>query len=271
MINHDIRKCKRLAANSQYFPGDFRLWDPKIANRHDAKQYVHDGKSYYMPFEHTLCLSKAWTWFQKSGNCPVRDLDKLEELFYWCTDNGNTLVVNIPPDNTGRIREHEAQQAIALGKRLNLRRGKPLPREGEIISAGCPVEASSQSENYAPGRIVDGGIETRWASADTTATIAITLDPKKKFDKIAIFEYCDITNGNDGFSTYRKNRITEYDVDIYNNGEWRCIYSSVDPMGDCKVIRLTHPYSAEKIRLNVKGATAPPSIYEINVIDTSKK
>lgn len=59
----------------QYFPSDFRLWDPKIANRHDKKQYVHDGKSYYMPFEHAICLSKAWTWFQKSENCPVRDLD----------------------------------------------------------------------------------------------------------------------------------------------------------------------------------------------------
>ena len=49
-------------------------------------------------------------WFQKSDNCPVRDLDELEELFYWCTDNGNTLVVNVPPDKTGRIREHEADQ-----------------------------------------------------------------------------------------------------------------------------------------------------------------
>lgn len=77
--------------------------------------------------------------------------------------------------------------------------------------------------------------------------------------------------GEDGFSTYRTNRITDYDIDIYRDGEWRCIYSGNEPMGDCKVVRLTHPYKAEKIRLNVKGATAPPSIYEFNVIDTSSK
>ena len=69
----------------QYFPSDFRLWDPKIAHRNDKKQYLHDGKSYYLPFEHTVCISKEWNWFQKSNPKTVRDLDELEELFYWCT------------------------------------------------------------------------------------------------------------------------------------------------------------------------------------------
>lgn len=54
---------------------------------------------------------------------PVRDLDELEELFYWCTDNDNTLVVNIPPDQTGRIREHEANTIIGLNKRLGIKKG----------------------------------------------------------------------------------------------------------------------------------------------------
>ena len=89
----------------QYFPSDFRLWDPKIAHKLDKKRYLYQGESYYLPFEHTLCISKAWTWFQKEKNLPVRSLDELEELFYWCTDNNNTLVINIPPDKTGNIRE----------------------------------------------------------------------------------------------------------------------------------------------------------------------
>lgn len=256
----------------QYFPSDFRLWDPKIANRHDHKQYIHDGKSYYVPFEHTICLSKVWTWFQKSDNRPVRELDELEELFYWCTDNGNTLVMNVPPDNTGRIREHEAERVIALGKRLGLRQGKPLPKEGEIISAGRPAEATSQWDSqHTAGKAVDGGIETRWASADTVASLTISLDRNKQFNKIAIFEYCDMAGGDDGFSTYRTNRITRYDVEIFRDGEWRCIYSGDEPMGDCKVIRLSRHYSADKLRLNIKAAIAPPSIYEINVINTSVK
>ncbi|WP_420511780.1 hypothetical protein, partial [Klebsiella pneumoniae] len=87
------------------------------------------------------CLSKAWNWFQKSSIMPVRDLDELEELFYWCTDNDNTLVVNIPPDQTGRIREHEANTIIGLNKRLGIKKGKPLPRNGKFISLNSNVTA----------------------------------------------------------------------------------------------------------------------------------
>ena len=128
-----------------YFPSDFRLWDPKIAHQNDAKQYLHNGQSYYLPFEHTVCLSKAWNWFQKRELLPVRDLDELEELFYWCTSNGNTLVINIPPDESGRIREFEANAAIELGKRLGLKKGKPLPKNGTCISMNQVAEATSVS------------------------------------------------------------------------------------------------------------------------------
>lgn len=97
----------------QYFPGDFRLWDPKVAHKQDKKQYLHQDQSYYLPFEHTVCISKEWNWFQKDKPKTVRDADELEELFYWCTDGGNTLVMNIAPDQTGRIRENEANAVIA--------------------------------------------------------------------------------------------------------------------------------------------------------------
>lgn len=255
----------------QYFPSDFRLWDPKVAHLRDSKQYVHDGKSYYLPFEHTVCLSKAWTWFQKEGPQPVRDLDELEELFYWCTRNGNTLVMNVPPDQTGRIRANEAEAVIALGKRLGLKAGKPLPSGGDIRSFERPAVATSvygnDHEALGARRAVDGGMQTRWASSDTLPTLTVDLDPDEPFNRIVIFEYCDVRNGNDGFSNYRTNRIQAYHIDILQDGEWKPLYVGDEPMGDCKVVRLAQSYRAEKIRLQVTEATAPPSIYEFCVID----
>ncbi|ULT27320.1 hypothetical protein KUH03_11480 [Sphingobacterium sp. E70] len=109
----------------QYFPSDFRLWDPKLITRYDKKQYLHKGQSYYLPYEHTICLSSRWNWFQKSTELPIRSVDELEELFYWSTDNDNCLVVNVPPDQTGRIREYEANAVIELGKRLGLKKASP--------------------------------------------------------------------------------------------------------------------------------------------------
>jgi len=262
----------------QYFPGDFRLWDPKIAHLADKKQYLHQGESYYMPFEHTICISKPWSWFQKSAPVPVRSLDELEELFYWCTSNQNALVLDIPPGKSGRIMEHEANTAIALARRINIQKGKPLPANGKFISMGAAATASSAAtlnETTLDAHFaVDGGMQTRWAARDTLAELIIALNPADKFNKIAIFEYQDQVKGknkNDGFSNYRSNRIEAYDIDIWKEEGWLNIYHDETSMDDCKVIRFPVNYQTSKIRLNVLRATAPPSIYEFNVIDFERK
>lgn len=255
----------------QYFPSDFRLWDPKIAHKMDKKQYLHQGKSYYLPFEHTLCISKAWNWFQKREPSPVRDLDELEELFYWCTDNDNTLVINVAPDQKGKIREHEANTIIQLGKRMGIQQDKPLPRNGKFLSLQARTEASSvyrdDEKSYDASLATDGGMQTCWMSADTTATLTVHINADEPFNKISLFECCDVENSEDGFSNKRKNRIQSYRIEIWENNEWKSIYVSDEPMGDCKVIKFPCAYKTSSVRLNVLKASAPPAIYEFNVIN----
>lgn len=259
----------------RYFPSDFRLWDPKLITRYDKKQYLHQGKSYYLPFEHTICLSSRWTWFQKTKDQPIRSLDELEELFYWTTDNDNCLVINVPPDRTGRIREFEANAVIDLGKRLGIQNGKPLPKNGAFISARMPVTATSTLKDkdnvYEASSVTDGSLDSRWAAADTISSLEIQLDPIKEFNKISIFEYQDVKKMEDHFTNFRSNRIQEYNLQILQNGEWNTIFMSEESMGDCKVIRFPKSYKTDKLRLNITKARDLPSIYEINVINMSRQ
>jgi len=253
----------------QYFPGDFRLWDPHLIAQSDKKQYLHQGKSYYLPFEHTICISKQWTWFQKSKHLPVRDLDELEELFYWCTANDNALVLDIPPDTLGLIREHEANAAIALAKRIGVEKDKPLPKNGKFVSLGKPANTNSVWNNeiadYSANAAFDGRFHTRWAAADTLAELVVELNPADKFNKISIFEYQD--KKESFIANTRVNRIMEYCIDIWQNNKWLTVYAGDESMGDCKVIRFPNFYQTSKIRLKVLKATAPPSIWEFHVID----
>lgn len=257
----------------QYFPSDFRLWDPKIITKFDKKQYLHDGKSYYLPFEHTLCISKRWNWFEKTQQLPTRDLDELEELFYWCTENDNCLVINVPPDQTGKIREYVANTAIGLGKRLNLSLNNPLPKNGKFISLNRPVTASSvladKNKSYEGNAVNDGKMDSRWAAADTLASMEIELNPSESFNKISIFEYQDTKKLPDGFSEIRIPRIQQYSIDILQNGQWKTIYLGDEPMSDCKVIKFPVDYKANKLRFKVLKAIAPPSIYELSIISMS--
>lgn len=259
----------------QYFPSDFRLWDPQLITKFDKKQYLHNGESYYLPFEHTLCLSKRWNWFQKSVQLPTRDLDELEELFYWCTDNDNSLVINVPPDQTGRIREYEANAVIDLGKRLGLSAKKPLPKNGKFISFNQSVSASSVAEEkgkrFEGVNVNDGKLDSRWLAKDTIASLEMSLNPNESFNKITIFEHQDTKDLADGFSQIRVPRIQQYSLDILQNGQWETIYLGDESMGDCKVIRLPRNYATSKLRFRVLKASAPPAIDEICVINMPAK
>ncbi len=254
-----------------YFPSDFRLWDPKIITKFDKKQYLHEGKSYYLPYEHTICLSKRWNWFQKKEQLPVRSLDELEELFYWCTENDNSLVINVPPDTTGRIREYEALAIIELGKRLGISAKKPLPKNGKFISLLKPATATSEYEDkekkYHAALVNDGSLDSRWAAKDTLAELIIALNPAEAFNKLSIFEYQDTKNLPDGFSQLREGRIQTYSIDILQVGQWQTIYLGTEPMGDCKVIKLPKSYKTNKLRIKILKSKAPPSLFELSVID----
>ena len=253
----------------RYFPGDFRLWDPKIASRYDRKQYLYGGNSYYLPFEHTICLSKEWNWFQKTDNKPVRDLDELEELFYLTTSNGNSLVVNVPPDKTGKLREHEVNAILSLASRLGLEKDKPLPKGGKYIqlenAQACSVWQNEEA--FGASMACDGGMQTRWASEILTPSIEFSIPKGEEFDKITVFEYCDTEQLGD-FSNKRKNRIQAYSIELLQNGEWRTIHVSDTPIGDCLSLKLPVSYKADKVRFNVLSATDYPSIYEFSLINT---
>lgn len=261
----------------QYFPSDFRLWDPYIITKFDRKQYMHQGRSYYLPFEHTICLSKRWNWFEKSVELPTRDLDELQELFYWCTDNDNCLVVDVPPASNGRIREYMANTIISLAKRLGISSDvdKPLPKNGKFISFNTTVTATSVDsaggKRLEANAINDGNMNSRWQAADTLGSVEMQLNPNQPFNKITIFEYQDVKRLPDGFSEIRVPRIQQYSIAIFKDGNWQTIYLGDEPMGDCKVINLPVHYTTGKLRFSVLKAAAHPSLYELSVIDMPGK
>lgn len=256
----------------RYFPMDFRLKDPYIASWNDHKIYDVAGKDYYLPFEHTICLSKQWNWFQKDKPMETRSVDELEELFRRAMANNNTLVINVPPDKRGLLRQNEINTLMELRDRVGIDTGSKkfkydaLPRPISIV---CKATASTvYDENYGPEKAFDGGLYRRWASTEPQAWLEVDLGKSKEFDRITIFEYMEEAVADDGFSRKRVNRINDYSIEAFNNGKWETIYTSTEPMGDCKVINFAVPQHAEKLRLDVKGATAPPSIYEFSVYNT---
>lgn len=101
-----------------YFPSDFRLGDPNLPGTSDPKIFTHGGKSYYMPWESTVCLSDKW--FYNTEDTNYKSLDELVQLYHVATAQNNILIINTPPARDGRIREKDVQLLVDLKKKLKL-------------------------------------------------------------------------------------------------------------------------------------------------------
>lgn len=101
----------------RYFPSDFRLGDPLLPANPDPKLFTHQGKTYYMPFESTVCISRRW--FYRTTDTEYKSVDELEKLYQRATAQDNILILNIPPNREGEIRQKDVELLIQLKKRIN--------------------------------------------------------------------------------------------------------------------------------------------------------
>lgn len=277
-FNHTVGKRDNINAIGQpvdfkegdplrFYPVDFRTKDPNIARWDDPKIYSYNNEKHYLIFEHTICLSDKWNWFQKKAMIPARNLDELEELFYWTTANENILIVNIPPDEHGLIREHERLRILELADRLGIRNGsKKLPAGYTNLIFNKPAIASNSAKGVSAQKAVDYSVETAWMAEKDTANLTIDLQESLTFDRITIFENGTAKTENDGFTTNINYSIKDYSIDIYN-GKWTTIYMGKQIEG-CKIIKLPEHITGTKLRLNILRSNGNPGISHIAVATT---
>ena len=101
----------------RYFPSDFRMGDPYLPANPDPKLFSHNGKTYYMPWETTVCISKKW--FYNTTDTVYRSLTELLHLYKIATAQDNILILDLPPDRTGRLREKDRQLVFALRREID--------------------------------------------------------------------------------------------------------------------------------------------------------
>jgi alpha-L-fucosidase len=255
----------------RFFPVDFRTKDPNIARWDDPKLYSYERKNHYLTFEHTLCLSDRWNWFQKKEMIPARSADELEELFYWCTSNQNIMILNVPPDEHGQIREHERLRILEVAGRLGIRGGKPLPAAYDNLIFRNSVSASSSSseQKFSADKVNDLSLETWWTPLDTTASIEIDLQSRTGFNRIALMEHPTIIQKGDGFSQINLFNVKRYEIDVFDK-EWTMIYTG-NGIESCRIINFPEHINGSKIRLRILNSKAIPSISHISVADTRTK
>ena len=242
----------------RYFPSDFRLGDPYFPKFTDPKVFSNNGSSYYLPFESTVTLSSRDQWFYKTDDLANKSIDSLAELYYAATAQNNILVLNAPPDRSGKIRPLERDTLFQLRDKLGLSAGAPLPKNLTGSATGTTSSVwNNDTATYGPQLMLDGNPATRWAGSLTNSTLEIDFGAVRKFDRILIDEFEQSAGVG---------RITSFRLQSWNGSGWNTFHTGTT----CRRFSL-HNFPAQstsKVRLLVDAATAAPSIFEFQIYET---
>ena len=74
-----------------------------------------------MPWETTVCISQKW--FYNTTDTVYKTPEELLQLYKRATSQDNILILDLPPDRTGKLREKDRQLVFALRKLISKENG----------------------------------------------------------------------------------------------------------------------------------------------------
>jgi len=195
----------------------------------------------WIPAETDVSIRPGWFW-RESENDKVKSLDKLLDIYYSSVGRNSLLLLNVPPDTTGRI---NAADSIRLGE-LRVALDSIFK---DNLAKGAKVSATAQrGRTFKARNVIADEYDAVWAAPDdvTEASLTFELDGEKAFNRIMIQEYVPLGQRIKSFTVEAKTK----------DGEWEEVASGTT-IG-YKRILCTQTVTAESVRVNITGAFACP-------------
>lgn len=185
----------------------------------------------WYPSEVDVSIRPGW-FFHESENYKQKSIKKLMNIYLSSVGNNSTLLLNIPPDKTGRIYETDALLLENFKHALDRR----FPKD---LLADATVTASSNSESAKNIISTDDTLYWQADGNDQAPEIVFEFSEKTEFDSLVLQE--NIATGQ---------QIEKFSVYIESFLGWRKI-SKKTVVGYKKIICFKRPKKTKKIKIKI--------------------
>ena len=208
------------------------------------------GKS-WIPAEADVSIRPGWFWHADEH---PKTVDELMEIYYNSVGRNALLLLNVPPDTTGRISAEDSAVLVAFRA------------ERDRIFSKDLAQGAKASAWHRPGHraknVLDTAYHTYWAATGKKAELTLELDSVTEFDIIVIQEYIPLGQ-----------RVTSVGL-LLDPGNGLYSYTLGDSplcttVGYKRIIRLSHPIRWRKLVFQFEGM-APPVINRIALYNSDK-
>ena len=204
--------------------------------------------------------SKGWFWHEGQS---IKPLETLWQMYLETVGRNATLILNIPPDQTGKLPQEDVERLKEFGLLLQSRLGSDLAADAIVTATDSRLPGVNR--NYDASNLIDGNKDTYWAPKDgvTDAYLTFIFPETRNVHYVSLMEY--IKKGQ---------RVKKFEIETSSDGEtWQKIpYDNTTTIGYKRIVPLNGSTTEYGEGLNLKGvrihlidAKACPLIHTVNI------
>lgn len=203
-----------------------------------------DGRA-WIPGEADTSIRPGW-FYSPSTDDRVKSVGRLMDIYYASVGRNANLLLNVPPDRSGRIHPNDSTRLMEFRAALD--------KAFEANLAQGKISASStrgNSKTYAAENILDGCFDTYWTTDDevTTASIELNMGAPRTFNRLLLQEYIPLGQ-----------RVSGFNVEYWDDADnaWNTL-AEATTIGYKRILCLPE-VTTGRIKINITHSLACPLI-----------
>lgn len=204
----------------------------------------------WRPAECDVSIRPGWFWHEKE-NANVKTPEQLINLYFDSVGRGASFLLNVPPNRKGLLEDSDAASLAEFHRKLQQMFAKDLALTAKLQ----PSNVRGRDPLFGAQNLVDGDRATYWATDDSETSPQLIIDFGSE-QQIAIIHLREAIELGQ--------RIGAFALDSLHANAWEEIATGTS-IGSCRLIRLSHPVSTQKLRLRITNSSACIALSELGI------
>ncbi len=203
----------------------------------------------WIPAEVDVSIRPGW-FYHAGEDSLVKSPQKLLEIYLTSVGRGSTLLLNVPPDQRGRIHDNDVTALRGFRALLDQEFKTNLAPHARITASSF----RGNLKKFDPSLLIDESKETFWATDDTitSGTIEISWDGRKTIRYVVLQEFIALGQ-----------RVKSFTIDAWKDNQWLPVVQGTT-IGYKRILKID-PADTDKVRINITASKACPAISNIEI------
>jgi len=213
----------------------------------------HENGTHWLPAECDVSIRPGW-FYHASEDDQVKSVERLVDIYYKSAGRNGVLLLNIPPDQRGRIHESDAARLAEFRAALD----ETFKTNVAVGSTVVATNIRDRSPVFGAEKLLDGDRSTYWTTDNgiTAAALEFTWEQPRTFDRALIME--NVRLGQ---------RVRSFALEIWDGQGWRRVTEGTT-IGYKRLLRFPL-VTAARVRLAIRDARGSPAVSEFGLFKAS--